>query len=189
MHQEYGGRFPRHWLQGKQPVSDPGVHHGTRVTHVPGCMYVGIANPRWRGNVPGIPGAYATRNFTYLVRGPLLAQQVVKMTLSNAISNENLDKIAISPFLWRPISRFVAWSCPAYLTLRRISHDSLRNTGFLSKFFSSFLGIDPGMIIYPTKMYDFSMLLVDVHPENMRTVMFWCATVPYARLMHGYGAL
>ena len=23
------------------------------------------------GNVPGIPGAYATRNFAYLVRGPL----------------------------------------------------------------------------------------------------------------------
>ena len=24
----------------------------------------------WRGNVPGIPGACTTRNFTYLVRGP-----------------------------------------------------------------------------------------------------------------------
>ena len=32
-------------------------------------MHVGIANPRWRA-VPGIPGACATRNFTYLVRGP-----------------------------------------------------------------------------------------------------------------------
>ena len=33
-------------------------------------MHVGIANPWRRGNVPGIPGACATRNFTYLTRGP-----------------------------------------------------------------------------------------------------------------------
>ena len=31
-------------------------------------MHVGIANPRWRGN---ILGANANRNFAYLVRGPL----------------------------------------------------------------------------------------------------------------------
>ena len=28
-------RFPRHWLQRKPLVSDPGMHHGTCVTHVP----------------------------------------------------------------------------------------------------------------------------------------------------------
>ena len=33
-------------------------------------MHVGIANPWWRGNIPVIPGACATRNFAYLVRGP-----------------------------------------------------------------------------------------------------------------------
>ena len=34
-------------------------------------MHVGIVNPRCVGeNVPSIPGACATRNFTYLVRGP-----------------------------------------------------------------------------------------------------------------------
>ena len=39
-------------------------------------MHAGIANSRFPlnsaagGNVPGIPGACATRNFTYLVRGP-----------------------------------------------------------------------------------------------------------------------
>ena len=41
-------RFPRHRLQRKLPVSDPGMHHGTCVTHVPWCN-VGIANTRWRG--------------------------------------------------------------------------------------------------------------------------------------------
>ena len=33
-------------------------------------MHVGIANLRWPGKRAGIPGACATRNFTYLVRGP-----------------------------------------------------------------------------------------------------------------------
>ena len=33
-------------------------------------MHAGITNPRWRGNVPGLLGACATHNFTYLVRGP-----------------------------------------------------------------------------------------------------------------------
>ena len=33
-------------------------------------MHVGFPNPRWRENVPGIPGACTTHNFTYLVRGP-----------------------------------------------------------------------------------------------------------------------
>ena len=31
-------RFPRHQLQWKTQVSDPGMHHGTCVTHVPWCM-------------------------------------------------------------------------------------------------------------------------------------------------------
>ena len=62
-------RFPRDQLQGKTQVSDPGMHHGTCVTHVswcmPGSLFCGGGE-----NVPGIPGACATRNFTYLVRGP-----------------------------------------------------------------------------------------------------------------------
>ena len=49
-------------------ISDPGMHHGTCVTHV--VMHVGIANPRWQRSVSGIPGAWATCNFTYLARGP-----------------------------------------------------------------------------------------------------------------------
>ena len=62
-------RFPRHRLQWKPLVSDPELHHGTCVSHVSWCM----SGPLTRGggeNVPGIPGACATRNITYLVRGP-----------------------------------------------------------------------------------------------------------------------
>ena len=60
MHRECRGRFPRHRLQRKPLVNDPGVHH---------VMHVGIANPRWRGKRSGIHDTSATRNFMYLVRG------------------------------------------------------------------------------------------------------------------------
>ena len=62
-------RFPRHRLQRKPLVSDPGVHHGTCVTRVPWCM-LGSLTRGGGENVPGIPGACATCNFTYLARGP-----------------------------------------------------------------------------------------------------------------------
>ena len=49
------------------------------MTHVPWCMpgslTTGFLWSRWRGNILGIPGACATRNFTYLVRGPLSKYQ------------------------------------------------------------------------------------------------------------------
>ena len=43
MRQECWERFPRHRLQNKPFVSDPGVHHSTCL------MHAGIANPQWRG--------------------------------------------------------------------------------------------------------------------------------------------
>ena len=56
-------------------ASDPDMHHGTCVTHVPWCMPISLTSGflwhRCRENVPGIPGACASRNFPYLVRGPL----------------------------------------------------------------------------------------------------------------------
>ena len=38
MRRECRGRFPRHWFQRKLLVSDPGMQHGTCVTHVSWCM-------------------------------------------------------------------------------------------------------------------------------------------------------
>ena len=63
------GTLSRHRLQRKALVSDPGMHHGTCVTHVPWCMSGSLTRVGGE-NVPGIPGACATRNFSYLVRGP-----------------------------------------------------------------------------------------------------------------------
>ena len=42
-------------------VSDPGMHHGTFVTHMPWCM-PGSLTSGGRKNVPGISGACATHN-------------------------------------------------------------------------------------------------------------------------------
>ena len=38
MRRECRERFPHHWLHRKQLVSDPGMHHGTCITHVLWCM-------------------------------------------------------------------------------------------------------------------------------------------------------
>ena len=45
-------RFPRHRLQRKPLVSDPGMHHGTCVTHVPWCMSGSLTRDGGE-NVPG----------------------------------------------------------------------------------------------------------------------------------------
>ena len=75
MRRECRERFPRHRLQRKPLVSDPGMHHGTCVTHVPWCLS-GLLTRGVGENVPNIPGACATGNFTYLVRGPLVQVMV-----------------------------------------------------------------------------------------------------------------
>ena len=50
-------------------VSDPCMHHGNSGTHVPRCMSGSLTRGGGE-NVPGIPGACATHNFAYQVRGP-----------------------------------------------------------------------------------------------------------------------
>ena len=63
MHWECRERFPRHRLQRKPLVSDLGMHH------MPWGMSGSLTLDDGE-NVPGIPDACATRNFTYLARGP-----------------------------------------------------------------------------------------------------------------------
>ena len=69
MRRECRERFPYYRIQRKPLVSDPGMHHGTCVTHVPWRMSGSLTRSGGE-NIPGIPGACATRNFAYLVRGP-----------------------------------------------------------------------------------------------------------------------
>ena len=76
MRRECRERFPHHRLQRKPLVSDPGMNHGTCVTHVPWCMS-GSLTRGWLGNIPGIHSACATRNFTYLARVPWVVIQFI----------------------------------------------------------------------------------------------------------------
>ena len=69
MRQECRERFPRHLFQGKPPFNDPDMHHDTCVTHTPWCMSGSLTSGSGE-NVPSIPGACATHNFTYLASGP-----------------------------------------------------------------------------------------------------------------------
>ena len=58
-------------FQMKPVVSDSGMYHATCMTHVPWCMSESLIRGDGE-NLPGIPGACATRNLRYLVRGPWL---------------------------------------------------------------------------------------------------------------------
>ena len=71
MRRECRERFPRHRLQRKPLVSNPGMHHDTCVTHVSWCIS-GSLTRSGGVNVSGIPGASAICNFRYLVRDTLL---------------------------------------------------------------------------------------------------------------------
>ena len=53
-----GNDFPHRRFRRKPLVSDPGMHHGTCVTHVPWCMSGSLTCGGGK-NVPGIPGACA----------------------------------------------------------------------------------------------------------------------------------
>ena len=66
MRRECWDHFPCQRLHKKPLVSDPDMHHGTCVTHVPWCMS-GLLTRGGGENVPCIPGACATHNF--MVRG------------------------------------------------------------------------------------------------------------------------
>ena len=67
---EMPGTFSPPSISKKPLLSDPDMHHGTCVTQVPWCMPKSLTRGGGK-NVPGIPGACVTHNFTYLARSPL----------------------------------------------------------------------------------------------------------------------
>ena len=77
MRRECRERFSRHRPQRKPLLSDPGMHH---VTRVPWCM-PGSLTGGGGENVSGIPGACANRNFTHLARDPWLLACTVQDNL------------------------------------------------------------------------------------------------------------
>ena len=102
-----GNVFPRHRIQRKRLVSDPGVHHGKYV--VTWCMSGSLTRGGGE-NVPGIPCACATRNVAYLARGPLLTPMSTLLTTSLSPAHRLMstpakvsrtenssDKLSVSP--------------------------------------------------------------------------------------------
>ena len=69
MPQECWERFPHHRLQMKPQVNDPSMHHGTCVNTCRDACRDRYPPVTWE-NIPCIPSACATHNFTYQVRGP-----------------------------------------------------------------------------------------------------------------------
>ena len=94
-----GNVFPRHPLQRKPLVSDPAMHHGTCVTHVPWCMSGSLTSGGGE-IVPGIPGACATRNFTYLARGPLSKDMCNNIINSAPQQKLSTDKPLLFHLYW-----------------------------------------------------------------------------------------
>ena len=68
------------------------MHQGTCVTHMPWCMSGSLTSAGGE-NVPGIPRACATRNVTYLARGPWAA--VVRSCSINAHASVKFHRNAI----------------------------------------------------------------------------------------------
>ena len=80
MRQECRERFPRRWLQRKPPVSDPDMHHG-----MSGSLTCGGGE-----NVPGIPGACATRSFRILQEAH---DQVIRKSKDHIYEKVQIDYV------------------------------------------------------------------------------------------------
>ena len=74
------------------------MHHDTCATHVPWCISGSLTNGG-RKNVLAIPGACATRNFTYLARGSYC---LMLLLLSSVISSSSLE-----PFCFMSIYEYL----------------------------------------------------------------------------------
>ena len=107
-----GNVFPRRRLQRKPLVSHPDMHHGTCVTHAPWCMSGSLTRDGGE-NVPGIPGACANPNFTYLGRGPWLGS---KVALPERRWSSSLMNICVT---WRPIYWYGLIIIPTWISNHR----------------------------------------------------------------------
>ena len=107
MRQECRERFPLDRLQKKPLVSDPGMHHGTIGTHVPWCMSGSLTHGGGE-NVPGIPGAYATHNLTYLARGPCTDSIRLGSLTMNHKNGFAIAKLAVGTDAWSGPSRMLS---------------------------------------------------------------------------------
>ena len=95
-----GNLFSATDFKGKPLVNDPGMRHGTCVTHVPWFMLGSLARGGGK-NVPGIPGSCTTHNFTYLARDPLRCRYAPENWAIIVIgSTDGLSMVRRQSFTW-----------------------------------------------------------------------------------------
>ena len=124
MRRECRGSFPRHLLHKKPLVSDPDMHHGTCITHVPWCMSGSLTHDGGE-NVPGIPGACATRNFTYPARGPWARRSTVLRVNNIAVSQGLTGTYKCSRGPWCLSRNYFKWTCPMLIRIWESYYDGL----------------------------------------------------------------
>ena len=98
------GTFPRHRFQRKPLVSDPGMHRGTCVTHVPWCM-LGSRSRGGGETVPRISGACETRNFNAFICIYGISDIDVSLTVSAYHKDVQLTRYLPFSNLQRTINR------------------------------------------------------------------------------------
>ena len=89
-----GNVSPRRQFQRKPLVSDPGMHHGTCVTHVPWCMSGSLTCDDGE-NVPGIPGACAPAILRIWQEAHIECFHVLSQTVNRAWLNGKVCKLLI----------------------------------------------------------------------------------------------
>ena len=99
-----GNVFPRRRFQRKLLVSDPGMHHGTCVTHVPWCMSGSLTCGDGE-NVPGIPGACAPA----ILRIWQEAHSTEEVIIDDAMNHGN-EQYAIN---LQSVSQVLLWNNPS----------------------------------------------------------------------------
>ena len=126
MRQECRKRFPATYFRGKPLISDPGMHHATCVTHVPWCMSGSLTGGGGE-NVPGFPGACATRNFMYLARAPC-TESLFSLYLAGRLGLWLLHYI--DPSRKRLIG-FVTQSDKTFMNITALTHYTLHKCNHL----------------------------------------------------------
>ena len=101
VHRECRERFPHHRLKRKPPVSDPGMHHGTCITHVRWCMS-GSLTPSGGENVSR--HSRRMRNPQFYVSG----KRPIGLTISSRIHEQSIEPSIIAVTMPPCVSEMVS---------------------------------------------------------------------------------
>ena len=119
-----GNVFPRRRFKRKPLVSDPGMHHGTCVTHVPWCMSGSLTCGDGE-NVPGIPGACAPailRIWQEAHGDTLHIDDLVHDCSNSSVSAVELLQSCSHPSIWMYLALLIQTLCLLYKTHVHYTH-------------------------------------------------------------------